>query len=90
VLRVNRTLITLGDRRQLVYYWFQQRGRVITNEFAVKWYLFHDGVTRHRTDGALVRLITEVPLGASEADADRRLSDIARHMAPTLTRFIPD
>jgi EpsI family protein len=90
VLRVNRTLITLGDRRQLVYYWFQQRGRVITNEFAVKWYLFHDAVTRHRTDGALVRLITEVPLGASEADADRRLSDIARHMAPTLTRFIPD
>jgi exosortase D (VPLPA-CTERM-specific) len=89
-LRVNRTLITLGDRRQLVYYWFQQRGRVITNEFAVKFYLFEDAVTRHRTDGALVRLITEVPLGSSEADADRRLSDIARRMTPTLTRFVPD
>ena len=25
-LRVNRTVIELGDQRQLVYYWFQQRG----------------------------------------------------------------
>ena len=59
-LRVNRTLIALGGQRQLVYYWFQQRGRVITNEFVVKWYLFWDAITRHRTDGALVRLITAV------------------------------
>jgi EpsI family protein len=51
-LRVNRTLIELGNQRELVYYWFQQRGRVIDNEFAVKWYLFWDALTRHRTDGA--------------------------------------
>jgi exosortase D (VPLPA-CTERM-specific) len=89
-LRVNRTLITLGERRQLVYYWFQQRGRVITNEFMVKWYLFHDAVTRHRTDGALVRLITELPIGSSEAVADRRLSEIASLMVPTLPRYVPD
>ena len=62
-LRVNRTLIELGDQRQLVYYWFQQRGRVITNEFAVKWYLFWDAITRHRTDGALVRSSTPLPRG---------------------------
>jgi len=89
-LRVNRTLIALGDQRQLVYYWFQQRGRVVTNEFAVKWYLFWDALTRHRTDGALVRLITALPPGGSEAGADRRLLDVAGRMAPILTRYIPD
>jgi EpsI family protein len=89
-LRVNRTLITLGDQRQLVYYWFEQRGRIITNEFVVKWYLFWDALTRHRTDGALVRLITVLPPGGSEADADRRLVDVAKHIAPILTRYIPD
>jgi exosortase D (VPLPA-CTERM-specific) len=89
-LRVNRTLIALGDQRQLVYYWFEQRGRVITNEFVVKWYLFWDALTRHRTDGALVRLITVLPPGGSEADADRRLVDVAKHIAPILTRYIPD
>jgi EpsI family protein len=88
-LRVNRALIELGNQRQLVYYWFQQRGRVITNEFAVKWYLFWDSVTRHRTDGALVRLITPLPLGTSEADADRDLTDFAAQAARELPRFIP-
>lgn len=89
-LRVNRTLMELGDQRELAYYWFEQRGRVITNEFAVKWYLFWDSLTRHRTDGALVRLITPVPPGSDAADADRRLIDFANQIAPTLTRYIPN
>ncbi len=89
-LRVNRTLIEYGDQRELVYYWFQQRGRVITNEFAVKWFLFWDALTRHRTDGALVRLITAIPAGGSESDADRRLLDLTGRVAPTLTRYVPD
>jgi exosortase D (VPLPA-CTERM-specific) len=89
-LRVNRTLIELGNQRELVYYWFQQRGRVVTNEFAVKWYLFWDAVTRHRTDGALVRVITAVPLGADESDADRRLTEFVSHITADLPRYVPN
>jgi exosortase D (VPLPA-CTERM-specific) len=89
-LRVNRTLIELGDQRQLVYYWFEQRGRVITNEFAVKWYLFWDALTRHRTDGALIRLIVAIPASSSEAVADKRLTELAARVAPILTRYVPD
>lgn len=87
-LRVNRALIQLGRQRQLVYYWFQQRGRVITNEYAAKWYLFWDALTRNRTDGALVRLV--VPLEADGADADRQLTEFASAAAPTLAPFVPD
>jgi exosortase D (VPLPA-CTERM-specific) len=89
-LRVNRTLIEFGNQRELVYYWFQQRGRIVTNEFAVKWYLFWDAVTRHRTDGALVRLITPVPPGGSEQEADRQLTEFASHVAADLPRYIPN
>ena len=89
-LRVNRALITLGDQRELVYYWFQQRGRVITDEFAVKWYLFWDALTRHRTDGALVRLIAPLPPGSDRAVADRELSDMAARIAPILPRYVPN
>jgi exosortase D (VPLPA-CTERM-specific) len=88
-LRVNRSLIELGNQRRLVYYWFQQRGRVIDNEFAVKWYLFWDALTRHRTDGAMVRLITPIPSTADEADADRRLTDVASRIATELPRYVP-
>ena len=89
-LRVNRTLIELGNQRELVYYWFQQRGRVVTNEFAVKWYLFRDAVTRHRTDGALVRIITPVPLGTAVDAADRDLTEFASRIAPDLSTYIPN
>jgi exosortase D (VPLPA-CTERM-specific) len=89
-LRVNRTLIELGDQRQLVYYWFQQRGRIVTNEFAVKWYLFWDAVTRHRTDGAMVRLIAPIAIGGEVSAADLRLSNFAAQIAADLPRFVPN
>jgi EpsI family protein len=89
-LRVNRALIQLGHQRQLVYYWFQQRGRVITNEYQVKWYLFWDALTRNRTDGALVRLVVPIAPGEPVAAADGQLTQFAAAVASTLTPYIPD
>lgn len=88
-LAVNRTLIRLGNDRQLVYYWFQQRGRVITNEYLVKWYLFWDGLTRNRTDGALVRLTALQPPGASVEELEASMIDFASQLYTRLDDYIP-
>jgi exosortase D (VPLPA-CTERM-specific) len=88
-LRVNRALIQYGDQRQLVYYWFQQRGRVVTNEYLVKWYLLVDTVLRHRTDGALVRLITPAPSSVPLDSADHTLQGFAAAIASHLDRYLP-
>lgn len=88
-LRVNRSVIELGQQRQLVYYWFQQRGRVITNEYRVKWYLFWDSLTRNRSDGALVRLVTPLRHDEDAAVADARLTQFARHAVPQLEAHVP-
>ena len=87
---VNRALISYGSERQLVYYWFQQRGRNVTNEYAVKWYLFWDALTVGRTDGALVRLTTVLQPGEDPAQGDRRLEEFAAQAVPRLAAFIPD
>lgn len=89
-LRVNRVQIELGSQKQLVYYWFQQRGRIITNEYLVKWYLFWDSLTRQRTDGALVRLVTPVRTGELVEQGDKRLAEFAADIAPKLAQYIPD
>ena len=60
---VNRLVIAKGQSRQLVYYWFAQRGRIISNEYLAKFYLFWDALVLKRSDGALVRVITMVPEG---------------------------
>lgn len=87
---VNRAVIAKGNLRQVVYYWFAQRGRDLTNEYLVKWYLFWDGMTRNRTDGALIRLVTPMAPGESPDAADRRLAGFLRQIYPTLSNYVPD
>ena len=89
-LNVNRVVIQKGDISQVVYYWFQGRNRIITNEYMVKWFLFWDSMTRSRTDGALVRLTAFVAPGEDIAEADRLLTAFARDVSGLLTDYIPD
>ena len=90
ILTVNRAVIQKGTQRQLVYYWFRQRGRVMTSELAVKWFILRDGITRERSDGALVRLVTPVPANEDIAQADRRLVTFLSTIDSRLRDHIPD
>lgn len=89
-LDVNRVAIQKGGQKQIVYYWFKQRDRWITSEYLVKFFLFWDSLTRHRADGALVRLVSSVYAGETEAIADGRLQTMASLVTPLLGRYVPD
>ncbi len=89
-LPVNRLVISLGSQQQLVYYWFQERGRILTDENLVKWYIFWDALTRNRTDGALVRLIVPITPGAREADLDAKMQRFLALVEPRLNQYVPD
>ncbi len=88
-LQINRAVIEMGTQHQVVYYWFQQRGRVITSEYLVKWYIFLDALTRNRSDGALVRLVAAVPKGAEDSVADAELAAFAEAVASKLGNYVP-
>ena len=88
-LVVNRTIIAKGTNKQLVYYWFQQRGHDLTNEYQVKWMIFWDALTRNRTDGALVRLVTSLEPDEAVASADQRLTEFIRAVYPQVELFVP-
>ena len=88
-LKVNRAIIQKGDSRQLVYYWFQQQGRTITNELLVKWYLFYDAITMNRTDGSLIRLVTNVDKAEDIDAADKRLQSFMKDLIPVLPDYLP-
>ncbi|WP_171236710.1 VPLPA-CTERM-specific exosortase XrtD [Ruegeria sp. HKCCA6837] len=86
---VNRAVIQKELSKQLVYYWFEQRGKRMVNDFRAKLSVIQDGFTMGRTDGALVRFVTPIRPGETEADADARLQ---RFMEPSLNRlpqFVP-
>jgi exosortase D (VPLPA-CTERM-specific) len=89
-MTVNRAIIQKGEQGQLVYYWFQQRGRVMTSELAVKWFILQDGITRDRSDGALVRLVTPIKGDEGVERADRRLAEFMTTLARRLHDHVPD
>nr|WP_321467008.1 VPLPA-CTERM-specific exosortase XrtD [uncultured Desulfobulbus sp.] len=86
---VKRVLMVQNGDRMLGYYWFPQRGRILTNIAQMKWYTFLDALTIHRTDGALVRILTPVKEGESIEVAENRLQGFVRLVAPWLNQFLP-
>jgi EpsI family protein len=89
-IKVNRAIMEKSGQRMISYFWFPARGRILTNAWELKFYTFWDFLTRQRSDGALVRLITPVLQGEQVEDAEKRLQDFTRHIVPVLNEFIPN
>lgn len=87
---LNRVIIQKGNDSQLVYYWFEGRGRVIANEYANKWFLLLDALGKNRTDGSLVRLVTPIYEGQAIQQADQRLQGFMQSIDTSLGLFIID
>lgn len=87
---VNRAVIQKGLSKQLVYYWFEQRGTRMTNDFAVKISVLRDSLTRGRSDGALVRFVTPIGPRETEAEAEARMERFIAALLPRLPRFVPE
>ena len=80
-------LIQKGLERQLVLYWYQERGRTFSNEYLGRYYMIRDALLMRRTDGAMVRVsmtVTTTP----EAALKKELGFL-RSLAPVLSQYIP-
>jgi len=88
-LPLNRAIIEKEPVKQVSYYWFPSRDRILTNAFQMKWFNFWDALTRHRTDGALVRVITLVYPTESIDQAETRMKDFINEIHPVLLRYLP-
>jgi exosortase D (VPLPA-CTERM-specific) len=85
----NRAIIERNGSKQLVYYWYEERGRSVANEYWSKWYLLSDAIIKNRSDGALIRLITAIVPGELERDADTRLRVFMQDLVPRLRDYLP-
>ena len=88
-LPLNRAIIERDSARQLVYYWFDQRGRKISNEYLMKWHLVKDAILINRTDGSLIRLTTPIFEDEDIDTAEKRLQKFIDIVAPNLPDYLP-
>ena len=85
----NRFVTSKGGDRELVIYWFQAHDRALANEYWSKYYLVADSIRLHRSDGALVRLITPMYRKESADAAQARVLNLGSQIVPLLNRYIP-
>ena len=89
IFEVNRAIIEKGMQQQLVYYWFEGRGRRMTEDFAAKLAVIYDGIARGRTDGAIVRFVTPIGSGESIESAEARINRLLRASLKRMPEFVP-
>jgi EpsI family protein len=85
---VNRYVIVHGDERELVFYWYQSRDRVVADEFKAKFWVVADAIRLNRTDTALVRVI--VPIREkNEAEAESTGTAFIKAFFGSLENYLP-
>lgn len=83
----NKYVIQNGDYKSFMVYWYQGRGRNVASEYWGKVYTVFDSVRLRRSDGALVRVT--VPIGSSEAQAEKTAIEFASAASGILSQFVP-
>ena len=88
---VNRYLLKNGTMQAVVYYWYQGRGRVVANEYAVKLNLLRDAALKGHTEEALVRVVVPIEATpAAQARADELGLRIAARLVDEVDAALPD
>lgn len=88
--RVGEYIIANGDTKDFVIYWYQSHGRSVASEYAARAYMVADAVRMHRSDAALVRIITPIGPEETASVARKRAEAFTAELAPLLPRFIPN
>jgi EpsI family protein len=94
---VNRFVLSNEGQQVVVYYWYQGRGRVESNEYRVKWNLLRDAAFTGRTEEALVRIVIPLDMRrvrsneakAAYAEADQLGMAKAAELIPAVKAALP-
>jgi EpsI family protein len=85
---VNRYIVSRGEDRSVVLYWYQSHNRVIASEYSAKFWLVADSIRYHRSDTALVRVVVPVTESGLEP-AVKTGTDFIASMFPQIRRQFP-
>jgi EpsI family protein len=82
---VNRYVVSRGDEKSVVLYWYNSHNRVIAKELTAKLWLVADSVRYNRSDTALVRVVVPVRAQDEKTAVDTAVSFV-RAMFPEVQK----
>lgn len=87
-MEINRYLVSKGESRSMVLYWYQSRDRVVASEYKAAAFVAWDAIRYNRTDTALVRVVVPVINGHDDIATQTGIEFIQSFFA-TLRQFFP-
>ena len=86
---IKKVVVQRGSERQIVLYWFQNRGRIIASEYWEKIYLVMDAIFKQRRDGSFVRIMGQVHEKEDKDKFTQEMIDFAGRVVGIASDFIP-
>jgi EpsI family protein len=86
-IQVNRYIVSKGEQKSLVLYWYQTQNRVVANEYKAKLLTVRDAIRYNRTDVAIVRVI--VPVVGNEDAAQQEAVEFVQSFFVPLRNYLP-
>jgi len=87
-IQINRYIVSKGEDRSVVLYWYQSRDRVIASEYKAAAFVALDALRYNRTDTSLVRVVVPIINGQQEAATQTGIEFIQTFFT-TLRQFFP-
>ena len=76
-----------GLEKQLAYYWYHSRGRVVADEYWDRAYMILDSIVKRRSDGALVRITGP---GDNLPDDIKKQQQFVAELMKNLDSYLPE
>lgn len=86
-LKVVRAVYQKGEQKELYLYWFQVKGKTLSDEYSLKLAEITNSFLYRRRDSAFIRI--SVPFEANQARAEQVAEQFARDFNPVIQEFLP-
>ena len=87
-IEINRYVVSKGEDKAVVLYWYQSRNRVVAKEYTAAAYVAWDALRYNRSDTALVKVTVGVANNQQNAATQSGIEFIQAFF-PTLRQFLP-
>ncbi len=88
-LVINRLLIASPRRKELMLYWFETRGGVISSEYGLKFDLMRNAMLLRPTDAAICRITMPLSLSANFDEATGKAVTFIQKFYPSMKESLP-
>lgn len=87
-IEINRFVVSHGENKSIVFYWFQSPHHIVASEIQSKLYLMMDSVRYRRSDTSIVRVVVPVD-SQGEAHADEVGLEFVKKAFPIVSAHLP-